>query len=122
MKEQRIIRFIIIAIALVFAFARAGQYFFAFAADQTVSITASKTAQYQHDDAGHDVVLRHMGKAVEDRFTPVQLPAILFAGLAFCYLLAVALSFTVQQSSAYSFIPAPLPSGQRLAMYGVFRL
>ncbi|PTR01441.1 hypothetical protein C8P68_101675 [Mucilaginibacter yixingensis] len=122
MKEHRIFRLVIVAIALIFAFARAGQYFFAFAADQTVSVTTSITAQYQHDDAGHDVVLRHMGKAVEDRFASVQLPAILFAGLAFCYLLAAAFSATVQQSSAYSFNPAPLPSGQRLALYGVFRL
>lgn len=122
MKEQRIFRLIIVAIALVFAFARAGQYFFAFAADQSVSVTAAKTAQYQHGDTGYDVVIRHMGKAVEDRFTSVQLPAILFAGLAFCYLLAAAFSSMAQPSSAYSFIPAPLPSGQRLALYGVFRL
>lgn len=77
--------------------------------------------QYQ-SDTGHDVEVRHMGKAVEARFTPVQLPAVLLAGTLSCFLLALVLSITALRSSAYSFIPVPLTPGRRLALYGTFRL
>lgn len=116
---KRALHLAIIAFTVIFALTRAGQYFFA--SVENINHPGTKVTAYQSGQP-FDIHVKHLEKAIEERFAAPHMPVSPLAELfLFSLLFATLTFFPLSDTFSQATITALSPQRRR-ALQRVFRL